>query len=303
MVDCHRVIHDSGSGLYPSLKDMTNTTTGSGNIRSIHSKIDYTLASTILAGRIASCTIDHSPRHWGTTSRKNYHTALITSFNWDTLWASPADAPFLTQNKLKGQKLKAYPRYSNLNKVTGSLIAQRVSDDLHYRMTNLRGIWGGRKSAAIKRDESFRILKSVILKHAFDVLGKSIQTTRTQDKADADMQSNWDSLTDVVRRALGHTLHAYAGPRLSLDGPEIEAHRAYFTEQGVTLPTTPAEWRRWWACCDAHKTDAFSTSADMTITDKLALSDPKRFFQSGNNQTLLLLETGRPPNREGVGIL
>ena len=175
MVDCHRVIHDPGTGLYPSLKDMTNIMTGSGSIRSIHSKIDYTLASATISGRIASCTIDHSPRDWAVTTRKNYHAALITSFNWDNLWASPADAPFTAQTKLKGHKLKAYPRYSNLNKETASLIAQKVSDDLQCRMVNLRGIWGGRKSAATKRDESFRILKSNILKHAYDVLGKTLE--------------------------------------------------------------------------------------------------------------------------------
>ena len=120
------------------------------------------------------------------------------------------------------------------------------------------------------------------------------------------MQSNWDSLTDVVRRALGHTLHACTGPRVSLVGPEIEAHRAYFAEQGVTVPTTPAEWRRWWACCDAHKADAFSTSADMTITDRLALSNPKRFFQettkpfSSSKLAALRTEKGSVSSNAGI---
>jgi hypothetical protein len=47
----------------------------------------------------------------------------------------------------------------------------------------------------------------------------------------------------------------------------------------VALPDTPAEWRRWWAKCDDHKADAMTASADMIITDKLALSDPKRFYR------------------------
>ena len=151
--------------------------------------------------------------------------------------------------------------------------------DLHDRYRNLRGIWSGRKSNAAKRDELLRILKAVILKAAHAVLGTIRETSNTRKKADAMMSSRWDSLCDLVRRALGHTLHSHVGPRISFDGPEIANHRAYFAAQGVALPDTPAEWRRWWAKCDDHKADAMTASADMIITDKMALSDPKRFYR------------------------
>jgi hypothetical protein len=260
---------------------MTNTMSGkpSDGIKTIHSKIDYTLCSVSLAARVSCCTIDHSPRDWAEAPRSNYHAALVTCLDWSNLWATPADGNPEDQPKVQGHKLNAYPNYSRLNKVTAAAIAERVSKDLHGRFRNLRGIWNGRKSNATKRDELLRILKAVILKAAHAVLGTVRETSSARKEADVMMSSRWESLCDLVRRALGHTLHSHVGPRVSFDGPEIANHRAYFATQGVALPDTPGEWRRWWAKCDDHKADAMTASADMITTDKLALSDPKRFYR------------------------
>ena len=62
MVDCHRAVHGKGPQPYPTIADMTNTMSGkpSDGIKTIHSKIDYTLCSTSLAARVSCCTIDHA---------------------------------------------------------------------------------------------------------------------------------------------------------------------------------------------------------------------------------------------------
>ena len=109
-----------------------------------------------------------------------------------------------------------------------------------------------------------------------------------------------------TRRCLGHTLHSFSGPRISLDGPEIAALRPYFSERGVALPTNPPEWRRWWAKCDEHRTYAFSRQRDPQIHDTMAISDPKRFYRevtrpfSASHYTALRTPQGTVTSDEGI---
>ena len=65
MIDCHRHIHDNNDGSYPNIKDMTNVNAGrqADGIKTVQSKIDYSLCSKSLASKLTSVTSTTAPSH------------------------------------------------------------------------------------------------------------------------------------------------------------------------------------------------------------------------------------------------
>ena len=278
MLDCHRHLHDNKDGTYPDMKDMTNVNAGSqaNGIKTIQSKIDYSLCSKSLAPNLTSCRIDHSPKAWAQKPRTNYHAAIITGFEWEGLWNTTD--PLGPKAKLKGKKTKNYPNYRKLNKETGPIISHMVQTELRERFPNLRGIWKGQAHDSVKRDQLLHVFKATILKAAYKVLGTAHPSQPTKQKPNTALAKIWDELVDLVRRALRNTLHSYVGAPISLDGPEIEELRNTFTKHGVDLPTTATGWRQWWNKRDDHKADILHPGRDIELTDHLATTNPKAFF-------------------------
>ena len=86
--------------------------------------------------------------------------------------------------------------------------------------------------------------------------------------------------------------------KVCLDGPAVNRVRDSLAELGVTLPSTAAEWKKWWPQRDVHRADHLHDRKSLIITDELARTDPRSFFDqvvrpTGSNRISALRREGK----------
>ena len=283
MTNCHRAKHEKhlpDHDQYPRLEDMTFRKMDTKAGTEVQSQIDYLLASSPLIARMEHCYTDSRTSRWApsTEPRKSYHLALVTTFDWKGLWLG--EAPRGPGPKRLGGRIKPGPNYAALTPDRAKTIARLVNDSLKRRWKRLRACWGGKRSKQTIRDTLMNDLKSLILRVAKSVLGISKPKPPAAGKgARVEEDDAWRRLVQIVGAALNTTVDSFGkGPKADLEGTEVHAIRAKLALIGVELPTTRKDWLTWWLRRDFHHAEALMDREKLILTDKLAQTNPKRFY-------------------------
>ena len=282
MVDNHRHLHATPGTDYPGHHQMTHE--GAYKGMRVISKLDYSLSSKGVLARLAGCALDSRPKYWAREGkkRKSYHKMLVTTYDWDGLWAAEAPAP-PTDGKLMGHKLKPYPNYAAMTPSKKELISQKISEWVKKRKKHFGNIFASKKTTPIqKATEALRMLKKIMLKVAKQTLGivhppkPRPDTTRREEL--------WSSMVEHVDRCI----HGRPMAESLLGGPHPTIHDDAFANTlralekacpHMDFPSNLASWRRWWNRRDVHRAEALLSVEDMALTDRLARKNPKRFYK------------------------
>jgi len=269
---------------YPGLDSMTFTGPGrsDSDIIRVQSDIDYILCSTSLAGRMVHFEVDPRTRTWCADGkvRTSFHSALVTTFQWSDMWLSDTTPPPPKGAALKGSTLKLGPNYAALTPDKAKAIAKRFNLSLHSRWKRLKACWKGKKSAKVKRDTLTNDFKAELLRVAKSILGVAKpQSHKCKGGLSSGLDQVWANLVKLVGNALKVTIMGYSSTQQAdLHGVEMASIRTTLSASGITLPVGDDEWLHWWHRRDYHHAEALMNREALTLTDKMATQDPKRFF-------------------------
>ena len=284
MTDCQRHFSYSYPHPYPGPDTMTFTGPGrtDSDITKVQSQIDYILCSKSLAGRLANFEVDTRTRMWNAngTERTSFHSALVATLQWNDMWLSDATPPLPAGEALKGSTLKLGPNYAALTPDKARAIAKQFNQSLHSRWNRLRACWKGHKSARVKRDTLTNDLKAELLRVAKSVLGVARPKSHSHKTGtNPTLDDVWDKLIKLVGNALKATIMGYSdNQKADLHGSEMSSIRATMLAYDIHLPEDEDGWLHWWHRRDFHHGEALMNKEAMTLTDKMATEDPKRFY-------------------------
>jgi ribonuclease HI/exonuclease III len=296
LIDGHRHLHGHKTE-YPCLDDMTNVKTleqtrEDRTISTVHGRIDYTLCSKSLKNRIMECTTNNATQHWANTTKKDFHKALVTSFDWTGLWldtdVNTPDTPLL------GSALPAVPNYHRMTPERASRISRLFDNTLRKLWPRIKGTWTkgpAKHDKGKQRDILLGIFKKELLRVAKCVLGTRNHRP-PEEPLKTPLTTQWDTLTLLIGRALGHTLHVHFSqePQITLSDPTILGLMSTLTKAlDITFPQNRTEWDNWWLRKDTHKADAFLQRRKLILTDEMAATQPGRFYKAVSSNS-----TGSP---------
>jgi hypothetical protein len=283
MVDNHRHLHATSDAAYPGRRDLSHEKPGPNGML-VESKLDYSLSSGGALARLKRCELDDRPKHWTRDGkqRKSYHKMLVTTYEWDGLWAAEAPAP-PTNDKLLGHKLKPGPNYAAMTPAKKELIARQISERVKGRKKLLDDIFASKKTTPTqKATEALNILKKIMLKEAKQILGvvkppKGRPDTSNKEKLWASMVAHVDRC--IHGRPMAECLLGAPAPTLRDEAFDKNLRALEEACPDMDFPSNVSSWRRWWKRRDIHRGEALLSIKDMELTDRLARENPKRFYK------------------------